>query len=105
MDARIEALGFDLVAGDREETLYNVTEYGTTSDVALGLVDGQNTRVESPETVRERVDWFTGQVPSQEFDTVYLTSNTELFYLPVSKYREKLGALAAAAATEEEVEA
>jgi 5-methyltetrahydropteroyltriglutamate--homocysteine methyltransferase len=105
MDADVEALGFDLVAGDREETLYNVTEYGTTSDVALGLVDGQNTLVESPGTVRERVDWFIGQVPSQEFDTVYLTSNTELFYLPVSKYREKLGTLAAAAATEEEVEA
>ncbi|WP_318569191.1 5-methyltetrahydropteroyltriglutamate--homocysteine methyltransferase [Salinigranum marinum] len=101
MDSSVEALGFDLVAGDREETIYNVTEYGTTSDVALGLVDGQNTRVESPETVRERVDWFTEQVPAQEFDTVYLTSNAELFYLPVSKYREKLGTLAAAAAAEE----
>jgi 5-methyltetrahydropteroyltriglutamate--homocysteine methyltransferase len=101
MDSSVEALGFDLVAGDREETIYNVTEYGTTSDVALGLVDGQNTRVESPETVRERVDWFTEQVPAQEFETVYLTSNTELFYLPVSKYREKLGTLAAAAAAEE----
>ncbi|WP_152041830.1 5-methyltetrahydropteroyltriglutamate--homocysteine methyltransferase [Salinigranum salinum] len=103
MDSEVEALGFDLVAGDRDETLYNVTEYGTTSDVALGLVDGQNTRVESAETIRERVDWFTEQVPAQEFDTVYLTSNTELFYLPVSKYREKLGTLAAA--TTPEVEA
>jgi 5-methyltetrahydropteroyltriglutamate--homocysteine methyltransferase len=102
MDSHVNALGFDLVAGDRDETLYNVTEYGTTSDVALGLVDGQNTRVESPGTVRERVDWFTEQVPSQEFDTVYLTSNTELFYLPVSKYREKLDALAAAATLEVE---
>jgi 5-methyltetrahydropteroyltriglutamate--homocysteine methyltransferase len=104
MDADVEALGFDLIAGDRDDTLYNVTEYGTTADVALGLVDGQNTRVESPETVRERVDWFTGQVPSQTFETVYLTPNTELFYLPVSKYREKLGVLATAAA-EEAVEA
>jgi 5-methyltetrahydropteroyltriglutamate--homocysteine methyltransferase len=103
MDSEVGALGFDLVAGDRDETLYNVTEYGTTSDVALGLVDGQNTRVESAETIRERVDWFTEQVPAQEFDTVYLTSNTELFYLPVSKYREKLGTLAAA--TTPEVEA
>jgi 5-methyltetrahydropteroyltriglutamate--homocysteine methyltransferase len=101
MDSRVDALGFDLVAGDRDRTLYNVTEYGTTADVALGLVDGQNTRVESPETIRERVDWFAGQVPTQEFETVYLTSNTELFYLPVSKYREKLDALAAAASVEE----
>ena len=102
MDSDVEALGFDVVSGDREETVYNVTEYGTTSDVALGLVDGQNTRVESPETVHERVEWFTEQVPSQEFDTVYLTSNTELFYLPVSKYREKLATLAAATAQEVE---
>jgi 5-methyltetrahydropteroyltriglutamate--homocysteine methyltransferase len=105
MDAEVEALGFDLVAGDREQTLYNVTEYGTMSDVALGLVDGQNTRVEPAETIRERVDWFTDQVPTQEFDTVYLSSNTELFYLPVSKAQAKLGALATAAATEEEVQA
>jgi 5-methyltetrahydropteroyltriglutamate--homocysteine methyltransferase len=105
MDAPVEALGFDVVAGDREQTLYNVTEYGTKSDVALGLVDGQNTRVESATTVRERVDWFTDQVPAQAFDTVYLTSNTELFYLPVSKCREKLTALGEAAAAEEEVEA
>ncbi|WP_380677507.1 5-methyltetrahydropteroyltriglutamate--homocysteine methyltransferase [Salinigranum sp. GCM10025319] len=102
MDAEVEALGFDVVAGDRDDTVYNVTEYGTTSDVALGLVDGQNTRVESPETVHERVEWFTEQVPSQTFDTVYLTSNTELFYLPVSKYREKLETLAAATAQEVE---
>jgi 5-methyltetrahydropteroyltriglutamate--homocysteine methyltransferase len=105
MDADVEALGFDLIAGDREQTMYNVTEYGTKSDVALGLVDGQNTRVESSETIRERVDWFADQVPSQTFDTVYLTSNTELFYLPVSKAQEKLVALAEGAAAEEEVEA
>ncbi|AUV82343.1 5-methyltetrahydropteroyltriglutamate--homocysteine methyltransferase [Salinigranum rubrum] len=105
MDAEVNALGFDVVAGDREQTLYNVTEYGTKSEVALGLVDGQNTRVESPTTVRERVEWFTEQVPSQEFDTAYLTSNTELFYLPVSKCQEKLVALGEAAAAEEEVEA
>ncbi len=105
MDSEVEALGFDVVAGDREQTLYNVTEYGTKSDVALGLVDGQNTRVESPGTIRERVEWFTEQVPAQEFDTVYLSSNTELFYLPVSKCQEKLAALGAAATAEEEVEA
>jgi 5-methyltetrahydropteroyltriglutamate--homocysteine methyltransferase len=30
----------------------------------------------------------------QEFDRIYATPNTELFYLPVTKYREKLAALA-----------
>jgi 5-methyltetrahydropteroyltriglutamate--homocysteine methyltransferase len=101
MDADVDAFGFDLVAGDRESILYNVNEYGTKSEVALGLVDGQNTRVESPETIRERVDWFEDQVPATDFERVYCTTNTETFYLPVSKHAEKLAALAAATTPDE----
>ncbi len=104
MDADIEALGFDFVAGDRDQSLYNINEYGTKDAVSLGLVDGQNTLVESPETIRERVEWFEDQTPAAEFDRAYLTTNTELFYLPVSKYQEKLAALGEAA-TISEVEA
>ncbi|MFB6087431.1 MAG: 5-methyltetrahydropteroyltriglutamate--homocysteine methyltransferase [Haloarculaceae archaeon] len=110
MDADVDAFGFDFVTGDREQALYNVNEYGTKDSIALGLVDGQNTLVESPDTVAERVDWVLDQVPAQEFDTAYVTPNTELVYLPVSKYREKLAALGAATdsetdADEEEVTA
>ncbi|WP_430505532.1 5-methyltetrahydropteroyltriglutamate--homocysteine methyltransferase [Haloparvum sp. PAK95] len=94
LDADIDAVGFDLIAGDREDTVYNVQEYGTTDSVALGLVDGQNTLVEEPETIAERVEWFEAQVPVSEFDQTYLTSNTELFYLPENKYKQKLAALA-----------
>ena len=101
MDADVEALGFDLVAGDREETLSNINEFGTKNAAALGIADGQNTLVESAETLEERVEWFEGQVPVQEFDRLYLTTNTEPFYLPVNKHREKLAAIAAAAAEEE----
>ncbi|MFB6304982.1 MAG: 5-methyltetrahydropteroyltriglutamate--homocysteine methyltransferase [Haloferacaceae archaeon] len=101
MDADVDAIGVDLVAGDREETVYNLGEYGTKDSIALGLVDGQNTLVEEPSTVRERIDWLREQVP-QAFDTVYATSNTELFYLPVNKYREKLATLGAATAPEVE---
>ncbi|WP_049979813.1 5-methyltetrahydropteroyltriglutamate--homocysteine methyltransferase [Halolamina rubra] len=93
MDADVDAFGFDFVAGDRDTHLYNVTEYGTKDAVSLGLVDGQNTAVESPDTVAERIDWVTEQIPSQTFDTVYATPNTELAYLPVSTYREKLAVL------------
>jgi 5-methyltetrahydropteroyltriglutamate--homocysteine methyltransferase len=95
MDADVDAFGFDFVT-EQEDSLYNVTEYGTKGDIAMGLVDGQNTLVESPETVRERVDWLRERMPAQEFDRIYLTTNTELFYLPVNRYREKLAALAAA---------
>jgi 5-methyltetrahydropteroyltriglutamate--homocysteine methyltransferase len=94
MDADVDAIGFDVVTGDRSKTLYNINEYGTKDSVALGLVDGQNTLVESPETVRDRIEWVQNQIPAQEFDTVYATSNTELFYLPVNKSQEKLAALA-----------
>ncbi|MDZ7745697.1 MAG: 5-methyltetrahydropteroyltriglutamate--homocysteine methyltransferase [Halobacteriales archaeon] len=100
MDADVDAIGFDLVA-NHEQNVYNIQEYGTKDSVALGIVDGQNTLVEEPETVRERFDWFDSQIPAQEFDTVYLTSNTELFYLPVNKAEAKAATLANAADLEE----
>jgi len=94
LDADIDALCYDLVS-DPDATVYNVQEYGTKDDVALGLVDGQNTLVESPETITERIDWFTERVPAQDFGTIYATANTELFYLPVNKSEAKLDALGA----------
>jgi len=96
IDADIDALGFDLVSAP-DENVYNAQEYGTPADVALGVVDGQNTRVESPETVRERVEWFDGRTPQNDYGRVYATTNTETFYLPVNRFEEKLDALAAAA--------
>ena len=102
MDADVEALGFDLVAGDREDTLSNITEYGTKDAAALGVADGQNTLVESADTLEERVEWFEGQIPVQEFDRLYLSTNTEPFYLPVNKHRAKLEAIAAAAGNAEQ---
>ncbi|MFC7027785.1 5-methyltetrahydropteroyltriglutamate--homocysteine methyltransferase [Halomicroarcula sp. GCM10025324] len=95
MDADVDAIGFDLIA-DHDQNVYNVQEYGTKDDVALGVVDGQNTLVESPETIRDRIDWFEQQTNST-YDTVYATANTELFYLPVNKFEAKLESLANAA--------
>ncbi|WP_284014141.1 5-methyltetrahydropteroyltriglutamate--homocysteine methyltransferase [Halobaculum litoreum] len=97
MDADVDAVGFDFVAADREANLECVNELGTKDDIALGLVDGQNTLVEQPETVAERVDWVDDQIPAQEFDTTYVTPNTETFYLPVNKHKAKLSVLAEAA--------
>ncbi|WP_335998661.1 5-methyltetrahydropteroyltriglutamate--homocysteine methyltransferase [Halorientalis halophila] len=102
MDADVDAIGFDFVA-DHEANLYNISEYGTKSDVALGLVDGQNTRVEDPGTIAERIDWVDENTPGSDFETVYATINTETFYLPVNRFEEKLDALAAV--TEEVIEA
>jgi len=98
MDADVDAIGFDLIA-DHNKNVYNVQEYGTKDSVALGVVDGQNTRVESPETIRDRVDWFEQQT-NTAYDTVYATTNTETFYLPVNKFEDKIQSLANAANVE-----
>jgi 5-methyltetrahydropteroyltriglutamate--homocysteine methyltransferase len=100
LDADFEALGYDLIS-NHDENVYNAQEYGTTDDVALGVVDGKNTLIESPETVRERVEWFEGRTPNESYGTVYTTANVELSYLPQSKFREKLDVLADA--TKQEV--
>ncbi|GAB3317807.1 5-methyltetrahydropteroyltriglutamate--homocysteine methyltransferase [Haloplanus rallus] len=99
MDADVDAIGFDFVA-DADASLYNINEYGTKDRIAMGLVDGQNTLVESPETVRDRVEWVDERTHT-DFERAYLTSNTELFYLPVNKFEAKLEALGDAAALAE----
>ena len=99
MDADVDAIGFDFVT-ETEDALYNINEYGTKDRIALGLVDGQNTLVESPETIRDRVEWVDERTHT-DFERAYVTSNTELFYLPVNKFEEKLQALGDAAALAE----
>jgi 5-methyltetrahydropteroyltriglutamate--homocysteine methyltransferase len=100
LDAEFDALGFDLVS-DHDDNVYNAQEYGTTEDVALGVVDGKNTLVEDADTIRERIDWFEDQTPLESYGTVYATANVELSYLPVSRYVEKLDVLGKA--TKQEV--
>jgi len=94
LDADIDAVGFDFVA-NHEDNAYVIGEYGCTDDVALGVVDGQNTLVESPEEIEERVEWALSNTPGTDFETVYATINTPTFYLPSGKFEEKLAALGA----------
>ncbi|MHC3437381.1 5-methyltetrahydropteroyltriglutamate--homocysteine methyltransferase [Natrialbaceae archaeon A-gly3] len=96
LDADVDAVGFDFVT-NQDDNLYNIQEYGAADSIALGLADGQNTLVEDPEAIRDRAEWVFEQVPVSEFETTYLTTNTETFYLPYSKFEEKLAALAEAA--------
>lgn len=100
LDADVDAVGYDFVT-NHEDNLYNINEYGTKDDIALGLVDGQNTLVEDPEKVAERVAWVESNVPAADFETTYLTTNTELFYLPVNRTKAKFEALAEGAALAE----
>jgi len=99
LDADVDAVGYDFVA-DHEQNVYNINEYGTKDDVALALVDGQNTLVEETETIEERIEWVDDQTQGADFETVYATINTETFYLPVNRFEEQLEALAAVNRTE-----
>lgn len=99
MDADIDALGFDLVSA-ADANVYNAQEFGTPDDVVLGVVDGQNTQVESPETISERARWFNEQTPQNDYETITITTNTETFYLPVNRFKEKLETLATAPTVE-----
>jgi 5-methyltetrahydropteroyltriglutamate--homocysteine methyltransferase len=92
LDADIDAVGFDFVTREDGHTPL-INEYGTTDDVALGLVDGQNTLVETPQAVRQRVEWVEDRTPVADFDRVYVTPNTGLFYLPYDTFEEKLRVL------------
>ena len=94
LDAEIDALGYDLVTAPRAATEL-AAEYGTPDDAVLGVVDGQNTLVEPPSTVRERIDAFTDRAPAS-LDQVYATPNTGLFHLPTNRFGEKLETLGAA---------
>ncbi|MEY7849782.1 5-methyltetrahydropteroyltriglutamate--homocysteine methyltransferase [Natrarchaeobius sp. A-rgal3] len=92
LDAEVDALGFDLVRAP-ESVRSLAAEYGTPDSVALGVVDGQNTRVESPDEIRAAVDRFVDAADGG-LETVYVTANTGLFYLPTNRFEEKLEALA-----------
>ena len=92
LDADVDAVGFDFVTR-QDGHAYLINEYGTTDDVAFGLVDGQNTLVETPAAVRERVDWVRDNTPVADFDRVYVAPNTGLFYLPYDTFVEKLRVL------------
>ncbi|WP_158056662.1 5-methyltetrahydropteroyltriglutamate--homocysteine methyltransferase [Halorussus halophilus] len=92
LDADFDALGYDFVS-NHEENLYNINEYGTKGSIAAGVVDGQNTLVEDPGAIAERADWLEENTPAADFETIYLTTNTETFYLPYSTFQEKLAAL------------
>ncbi|MFC7142404.1 5-methyltetrahydropteroyltriglutamate--homocysteine methyltransferase [Halosimplex aquaticum] len=99
LDADIDAVGFDFVA-NHEDNAYVISEYGCTDDVALGIVDGQNTLVEDAEEIRERVEWTLDNTHGTDFETAYATINTPTFYLPSGKFEDKLAALGAVERTE-----
>ncbi|WP_436929660.1 5-methyltetrahydropteroyltriglutamate--homocysteine methyltransferase [Halosimplex halobium] len=99
MDADVDAVGFDFVA-NHEDNAYVISEYGAKDDIALGIVDGQNTLVEDSDEIEERVEWTLDNAHGVDFGTAYATINTPTFYLPSGTFEEKLAALGAVERTE-----
>lgn len=94
VDSDIDAIGLDFVTAP-EENLHLLSEFGSPGSVALGLLDGQNTEVESATALRERIETIESRLPGMTFDRIYVTTNTELFYLPTNKFEAKLSVLGA----------
>ncbi len=94
LESGIDAIGYDLVSAP-DATTELISEHGTLDRVALGVVDGQNTLVESPAEIAAQLDRFES-VAGEGLQRVYVTPNSGLFYLPVSTFEAKLEALGAA---------
>ena len=80
------------------QSYWGAPEEGVHDALLDSAVDGQNTRVEDPGDVRSEVD---DVLDSVDVDAAYVTTNTEPFYLPVSRFREKLATLSEAVAAQE----
>ncbi|GGM59509.1 5-methyltetrahydropteroyltriglutamate--homocysteine methyltransferase [Halarchaeum rubridurum] len=94
LDTGVDGLGYDLVTAP-DDAVALAAEYGAPSRALLGVVDGQNTLVEAPETIDGRADRFAARAAG-DVDAAYLAPNTGLFHLPVGAFEAKLDALAAA---------
>ncbi len=93
-ETAVDVVGFDLVSA-WEQHCENIAEHGVSEQIAAGVVDGQNTRVESPTEIRETIEQFTADTGYDPART-YMLPNTGTFYLPTNRFAEKLDALSTA---------
>lgn len=90
-------MGYDLVS-DPAAVHELVDTHGAPANVALGVVDGQNTRIEGRDEIEASISSFLEVAGT--LDRLYLVPNTEGFYLPTNRFMEKLAVLADAAVSE-----
>ncbi len=98
LDASVDGVGLDLVTSASDVGALG-REYGYPDATAFGVVDGQNTRIETAEEIDRLLDdaLTDADMPNR----AYLTINTEAFYLPFGRFDRKLAALADAVTPEE----
>jgi len=86
LDFNIDVIGLDFVEG-YEKNLNLLKEYDVDKEIQAGIVDGRTTKMEDKEQVRRRVEAINEIVNGE---TLYVSPNTGLEFLPYSKASEKL---------------
>ena len=89
LDYDIDVIGLDFVEG-YEKNLELLREYSVDKEVQAGVVDGRTTKMEDKEHVKKKIKAICGAINRE---TLYVSSNTGLEFLPYSKASEKLKAL------------
>ena len=90
---KVEVLSLDLVSAQEktQNLLTRVADWfkkgAWESEVALGLVDGRNTKLEKPEEIAHELKAFAAAIPA---DRLWLSSNCGLEFLPHSSALKKL---------------
>ena len=82
----VDVIGLDFVEG-YEKNLELLKEYRIEKEIQAGIVDGRNTKIESPEEIKKKVDNIIEIVNGK---SIYITPNTGLEFLPWIKAGEKL---------------
>lgn len=94
MDVDGIGIGIDCVH-NADTALQRIRDDGAPKTLALGIVDGQNTRLESLDEIESLLASVKDATANRE--RTYVTTNTELFYLPVDRAVDKLAILGRAA--------
>ena len=81
LDARIDALGYDMITS-KETSRELITEYGSTADIALGVVDATTGIGKATSVLQEGISSFINGFGVQEFTTVYAMPAGPLDTLP-----------------------
>ncbi|MCK4491483.1 MAG: hypothetical protein KAU03_02590 [Candidatus Altiarchaeales archaeon] len=86
LDFDVDVLGLDFVEGG-DKNIELLREYKTKKDIQAGIVDGRTTKIEKPGDVKDRVNAVVEVIDGE---TLYVSPNTGLEFLPYQKASEKL---------------
>ena len=87
-----DVLGFDLLYGPR--LVDTIVQQGCDRPIALGAIDGRNTKLDDTEAVAKQVDAVMGSLGSRGVEQVHLQPSCGLEFLPRDRAKRKLERMA-----------